>query len=129
MEDESARHWGLLQSLMDALPDTVSFKDAEHRFILVNKAMAARWNTYPEVMVGKTEFDFLSREQAQKASENDAKVVATKAPMFNSLERVTSVDGSEQWMSVTRVPRLNRDGIVIGSLSIWRDVPDQGSKK
>jgi PAS domain S-box-containing protein len=129
LEDESTRHWGLLQSLMDALPDAVAFKDMEHRFILVNKAMAARWNTYPEAMVGKTEFDFLSREQAQNALENDSKVVTTGVSMLDSLERVTGVDGSERWVSVTRVPRLRTNEGVIGSLSIWRDAPEQRPKK
>jgi len=125
MEEESARHWGYLQSLMDMLPDAVAFKDMEHRFILVNKAMASRWNTRPEAMVGKTTFDFLSQEQAHIAFENDSKVVSTGAPMLDSLERVTGANGSEQWASVTRVPRLNRDGSIIGSLCIWRDVPKE----
>jgi PAS domain S-box-containing protein len=128
LEEESARHWGLLQSLMYALPDAVAFKDTEHRFILVNKAMASRWNTVSEAMVGKTEFDLFSREQAQNAFENDSKVVTSGVSVLGSLERVTGVDGSEQWMSVTRVPRLNHKGCIIGSLSIWRCAPEQRSK-
>jgi len=122
MEEELARHLELLQSLMDAIPDSVSFKDAEHRFILVNKAMAARWNTRSDEMLGKTDFDFLPREQAQKAVDDDTKVVTTGIPIVNSLEKVASADGSEQWVSVTKVPRYDRDGHIIGTLGIARYV-------
>jgi PAS domain S-box-containing protein len=126
-EEESARHLEFLQSLMDAIPELVAFKDADQRFILVNKALTARWNTRSDAMVGKTEVDFLPPERAQKAVDEDAKVFTTGVPIINSLERMTSADGSEQWMSVTRVPRFNRDGCIVGTLSIWRDVPETRS--
>jgi len=125
LEEDSARHWDYLQSLMDALPDAVVFMDREQRFTLVNKAMASRWKTYPEAMVGKTVFDFLPQKQAQQASENDARVVASGAPMLDRMEQVTDGSSCERWTSVTRVPRLNRDGAIIGSLCIWRAVPEQ----
>jgi two-component system sensor histidine kinase/response regulator len=127
VEEEAASHLGLLQTLMDAIPDLVAFKDADQRFILVNKALAARWNTRSDAMVGKTEVDFLPPEQAQKAFDDDTKVFTTGTPIIDSLERMMSPDGSERWMSVTRVPRFNRDGRIVGTLSIWRDVSETES--
>jgi PAS domain S-box-containing protein len=127
MEEDAAMHEECLQSLMDALPDAVAFKDREHRFILVNKAMAARWNTRPEAMMGKTLFEYLTSEQAHVAFENDSKVVTAGASMHESLEQVKGVGGRDQWVSVTRVPRLNRDGAIVGSLCIWRAVPEPKS--
>jgi PAS domain S-box-containing protein len=121
--EESTRHLELLQSLMDAIPDLITFKDADQRFVLVNKAMAAWWNTRPDVMIGKTEYDFLPPEQARKAVDDDAKVFTTKIPVIDSLERMRSADGSEQWMYVIRVPRFSHNGSAIGTLSIWRNAP------
>lgn len=123
-EEVAARNLQLLQSLMDAIPDLVAFKDAEQRFILVNTPLAAWWNTRPDAMVGKSEVEFLPPEQAQKAIDDDLKVFTTGVPIFNSVEMIMGSDGSEHWMVVTRVPRLNRDGQVIGTLSIWRDTSE-----
>jgi hypothetical protein len=54
-------------------------------------------------------------------------VVTAGASMHESLEQVKGVGGRDQWVSVTRVPRLNRDGAIVGSLCIWRAVPEPKS--
>ena len=49
----------LLRTLMDNLPDTIYFKDAESRFIRINQALAHRFGIDDPVQaVGKTDFDF-----------------------------------------------------------------------
>jgi PAS domain S-box-containing protein len=125
VEEELARNLELLQTLMDAIPDSISFKDAEHRFVLVNKVKAIRWNTYPDAMLGKTDFDFLPPEQAQKSSDDDTKVLKTGNPIINSLGKITGTDGSVQWVSVTKIPRYDRNGRIIGTLCISREVTEQ----
>jgi PAS domain S-box-containing protein len=121
-EDEAAWHHELLQTLMDNIPDSVYFKDTQNRFILVNKAKAAHWNVQPGFMIGKTDFDFLPKEQAQKAFDDDTQILVTGQPIINCLGKITGADGSEQWISVTKVPRYDREKKIIGTMGISRNV-------
>jgi len=121
-EEELARNHELLQTLMDTIPDSVYFKDMQHRFILVNKAKAERWHVSPQSMLGKTDFDYLPQDQAQKACDDDTKVLQTGIPLINVMEKITRSDGVEQWFSVTKVPRFDRNGVIIGTMGISRDI-------
>jgi PAS domain S-box-containing protein len=123
-EEDLARNLELLQTLMDTIPDSVYFKDTQNRFVLVNKAKAAHWKVDPKAMVGKSDFDFLSADQAKKAFDDEIKILQTGTPIINSVEKITDADGAEQWYSVTKVPRYNRDGKVVGTLGISRNITE-----
>jgi PAS domain S-box-containing protein len=123
-EDELARNLELLQTLMDNSPDSVYFKDIQNRFVLVNKAKAEHWNVRPEAMIGKTDFDFLPADQAQKESDDDNQVLQTGKSIINCIEKITDTDGAEHWYSVTKVPRYDLMGRIIGTLGISRNVTE-----
>ncbi len=114
----------LLQTLMDNIPDSIYFKDEENRFIMVNKAKAAHSNVEPEDMVGKTDFDFLPEDEARRAFEDDKELVRTGKYIISKVEKLTGVDGSERWVSVTKVPRFDGEGNVIGTMGVSRDVTE-----
>ena len=110
--------------LLDTIPDSVYFKDAQNRFILVNKAKAEHCKVRPEAMIGKTDFDFLPADQAQKEFDEDNKVLQTGKSIINCIEKITDTDGTEQWYSVTKVPRYDSGGKIIGTLGISRNVTE-----
>jgi PAS domain S-box-containing protein len=123
-EIKLAREHELLQTLMDSIPDSIYFKDEENKFIMVNKAKAAHSNVKPEEMIGKTDFDFLPEEQAKKAFEDDEEVMKTGKFIINKLEKLTNLDRSERWVFVTKIPRFDKDGSIIGTMGISRDVTE-----
>lgn len=112
----------LLQSLLDNVPDSIYFKDKENRFVLVNQAKAEHHNEKPEDMIGKTDFDYQNKERAKKSFEADKKVLNTGEPIINEIERYKTSDGGQKWVSVTKIPRYNNDGELIGTMGISRDV-------
>ena len=122
--DELARNLELFQTLMDNIPDSVYFKDIQNRFVLVNKAKAEHWNLRPGEMIGKTDFDFLPIDQAQKAFDDDNKVLQTGNSIINCIEKITDTAGVEQWYSVTIVPRYDLVGRIIGTLGISRNLTE-----
>ncbi|MFW6122592.1 MAG: PAS domain S-box protein [Petrotogales bacterium] len=128
-EQKRRREHELLKTLMDTIPDSVYFKDEKHRFVLVNKAKAEHSNVSPEEMVNKTDFDFLPKEQAQEIFDDDNKILQSGKPIINKLEKVTHDDGFERWVSVTKVPRYNAEGDIIGTLGISRNVVSQEKAK
>lgn len=117
-------HHELLLNLMDTIPDSIYFKDETHHFVMVNKAKAMHWGCTPHDMVGKSDFDYLPKEQAQQAFEDDSQVLSTGKPIINKIERITDSEGNDHWFSVTKVPRYNKDGNIIGTIGISRDVTE-----
>jgi PAS domain S-box-containing protein len=114
----------LLQMLMDTIPDSIYFKDENKKFVMVNKAKALHSNVKPEDMIGKTDFDFLPHEQAKKAFEDDEEIMKTGKYIINKIEKLSGLDGSERWVSVTKVPRFDAEGNIIGTMGISRDVTE-----
>ncbi len=123
-EIKLAREHELLHTLLDGVPDSIYFKDTENRFILVNKAKAAHSNATPEEMIGKTDFDFLPPDQARKKFEDDEEVINTGKFIINKIEKVTNKDGTEGWVSVTKIPHFDAEGNIIGTMGITRDITE-----
>ena len=123
-EEQFAEKHELLQTLIDNIPDSVYFKDNENRFVLVNKTKANHWNIAPEEMVGKNDFDFLPHDQAQKAFDDDNHIMQTGEAVIDKIEKITGSDGLERWFSVTKIPRYDKEGNIIGTMGISRNVTE-----
>jgi len=115
---------GLLKTLMDNIPDSLYFKDEQSRFVLVNKAKASHSNVSPEEMIGKTDFDFLSEDQARKIFIDDQSIMQSGKPIINKEEKITHSNGSERWVSVTKIPYYNAEGNIIGTMGITREITE-----
>ena len=75
-------------------------------------------------MIGKTDFDFLSEDQAKKAFEDDQEILKTGKFIINKIERLTDKNGIERCISVTKVPRFDAEGDIIGTAGISRDITE-----
>jgi PAS domain S-box-containing protein len=119
-----SREHSLLQTLMDSNPDSIYFKDEQNKFIKVNKTKAAHSNVKPEDMIGKTDYDFLPEAEAKKSFEDDEEILKTGKFIINKIEKLTNIDGSERLVSVTKIPRFDAEGNIIGTMGISRDITD-----
>jgi len=124
MERKLAFERELLQSLLDNIPDSIYFKDEKSRFIKVNKAKAEHSNVTPDEMIGKTDFDFLHEEDAREIHIDDDIVMKTGQPIINKIEKLAGGNGEERWVSVTKVPRYDAEGNIIGTMGISRGISD-----
>jgi len=123
-EIKLAKEHELLQTLMDNVPDSIYFKDENNRFIMVNKAKAVHSNVKPDDMIGKTDFDFLPEDQARTAFEDDEELMKAGQLAINKVEKLTGENGMERWVSVTKVPRFDAEGNIIGTMGISRDITE-----
>jgi|WetSurMetagenome_2_1015567.scaffolds.fasta_scaffold05385_3 PAS domain S-box-containing protein len=123
-EEELAKNLTMLQTLLDNIPDSVYFKDGQNRFVLVNKALAEHFKVRPEAMIGKTDFNYLPAEQAQKALDEDTQILQTGKPIINSLKRIMDQNGAEQLISVTKIPRYDLGGKIVGIFGLSRNVTE-----
>ena len=113
----------ILRVLMDTIPDRIYFKDLNSRFVRNNLAHA-RWigAGSPEDLVGKTDYDFFSRDHAERAYLEEQVIIRTGRPIIGRIDRITKRDGTQSWGSVTKMLWRDDTGRVIGTFGLTRDV-------
>ena len=112
----------LLDSLMDNLPDSIYFKDRSSKFIRVSKYLASHFGGNVEALMGKSDFDFQDKARAQEAYDDELNIMTTRQPKIDYIEKEILTDGSEHWVSTTKMPLVNSKGEVVGTFGISRDV-------
>ncbi|HJT31847.1 MAG TPA: PAS domain-containing protein [Pirellulales bacterium] len=116
----------LLEVLLDNLPDSIYFKDAASRFIQVSRALAEKFGlSEASAALGKTDFDFFTEEHARPAYESEQRAIASGQPVINLEEKETWPDGHVTWASTTKMPLRDRQGRVVGTFGISRDITDR----
>ena len=71
----------LIQNFIDSANTFIYLKDDEGRFLMVNRQVAEAFKTSKEEVMGKTDYDFFSKEEADKFREYDRKVAEAGTPM------------------------------------------------
>jgi PAS domain S-box-containing protein len=113
----------LMRAMMENTPDHIYFKDDQGRYLRVNKAMANAFGLKDaNAVVGKTDADYFSPSVAAQIQEEDRIVRETGRPVLGKEEHTIWPDGRESWDSATRMPLRNRQGHVIGTFGISRDI-------
>ena len=117
----------LLRNLIDNVPDRIYAKDSEGRFIICNEALARRMGmTNPNEIVGKSDFDFLPRELAQRFRTDEQAIIQTGTAMINREEPLLSEGGTiTRWNLATKVPLLDKQGNRIGIVGVGREITDR----
>lgn len=112
-----------LRVLMESIPDLIFFKDVQSRFTHVNRehALALGART-PEDCLGKTDADFLEAAYARRSHQDERQIVQSGRPLLDQIEKLGRADGRLCWMSTTKVPIFDRDGVVSGLAGISRDI-------
>ncbi len=114
-----------LHTLMDNNPDHIYFKDIESKFVRINRSLANRFGLKnPTEAVGKSDFDFFTREHAQEAYQDERTVIETGKPIEAKQEKETWPGGQDTWVSTTKVPLRDRSGRIKGTCGISRDITE-----
>ncbi len=113
----------ILRVLMDTSADRIYFKDLQSRFVRNNATHARSLGaTSPDECVGKSDFDFFSREHAERAYRDEQEIIRTGNPIISQLERLTMRDGRKGWASSTKMPWRDASGKIVGTFGVTRDV-------
>jgi len=123
-ELEQERH--LLGALLNSSVDSIYFKDRESRILRTSKFNALKLGLKdPLETVGKTDFDFFSKEHARQAFEDEQRIIKTGQPLVGIEEKETWQDGRETWSSTTKMPLRDTQGHIIGTMGISRDITER----
>lgn len=119
LEQERSR----LDSLMQNLPDFIWFKDARGRYLRINPAMAKACGLEdPPEAVGMTDAQLFDEVYARQAEADEQQVLVNGQPLVVQDERMTFRDGRMMWMSTTRLPLTDREGRVVGTFGVSRNI-------
>lgn len=134
-EEEINQAKNLLRTVIDAIPDWIFVKDQQHRFLLVNKALANSQGLEPEAMLGRPDTDFWPEhiccgsltQNIHGFHADDDEAFAGKR-IHNRAERAMLADGQLRCFDTIKLPlRDDIDGKIVGIVGYTHDITGQRS--
>lgn len=138
-ETKLAYERDLLRVLLDASPDGIYFKDLQSRFVRVSKSQAlralahlpalkekvdTREKTEADTLTGLSDFDIYTERDAQLALEDEQQIIRTGEPIIGKIENQHFLDDSSAWSLSNKMPWRDRDGNIIGTFGVSKDISD-----
>ncbi len=122
-----------LRSLINALPDAISFKDGQGRWLEANASNLCLFGLEGVAYQGKTDRELAEHSPfyrpALLACESSDEAAWQKGALSRCQERIPAPDGSEQIFEVIKVPTFHPEGSRHGLVVIGRDVSEQRRAK
>ncbi len=114
-----------LQALIHAIPDLVWLKDPEGVYLGCNRAFERFFGAREADIIGRTDYDFVAREQADFFRRKDQEA-ATAGLTRENEEWVTLAEtGQLILLQTLKTPIHDLEGALIGVLGIGRDITEQ----
>ena len=114
----------MFMSLMNFIPDRITFKDKNSVYLRVNKAKAdALKLKSPNDVIGKTDFDYFEKEHAEQSFQAEKDLFVKNKNIVEKEKKVFYRD-HEAWINNNRIILRNDQGDAFGSLVITQDITD-----
>lgn len=114
-----------LHALLQSIPDLVWLKDTNGIYMSCNSAFERLYGAKEADIIGKTDYDFIDKQQADLFRENDRKAMIAHKAVSNE-EWLTFAEGGYRGLFETiKVPVKNANGQIIGVLGISRDMSER----
>jgi len=115
-----------LRQIIDLVPHFIFAKDAEGRFLLVNRAVADAYGTSVDALTGKTDADFAkSGEEALYFRAKDLEVIESGKAQNTPDENITDADGNVRSLSTVKIPFRFAESDVPAMLGVSVDITDR----
>ncbi len=118
----------LLRSLIDCIPDFIFCKDPQGVYKICNNAFETFVGRNRKDIIGKTDFDLFSAEEALFFREQD-RIMIQKKQAHRNEEWITYPDGSRRLLDTLKTPFCCPDGNLMGSIGISRDITDRQQRE
>jgi diguanylate cyclase (GGDEF)-like protein/PAS domain S-box-containing protein len=118
-----------LRTLIDAIPDSVQFKDTEGRWLTCNQTAADAFGLTKEQCLGKSDLELAEiadgkySEALRQCHLTDLKALHTGG-VTNIKEEIPQKDGSSVHFEIAKVPISDSEGIPKGLVILARDVSE-----
>ena len=124
MEAQLSEQLDLVEGLIEAIPLPVYIKNAEGRYLRLNRAFEIFIGIKREDFIGKTLYEMLAHEDARFHSEKDAELLASGGTQtYETI--VHSHDGLSHNAIYRKAALSRRDGSIYGLLGTIIDITDR----
>lgn len=115
----------MLQSILDAIPQRVFWKDRNSNYLGCNRAFARDAGVESAAaIIGKNDFDLVWSQMAGLYRADDKLVMEQESPKLNFQHRESRPDGSV-WLQTNKLPLRNWEGKVSGVVGTYEDISER----
>lgn len=119
-EKTIARQQGLLKSIMNGTPDFITLQDKSLKYTFAGKAFCNYFNMVEEDIIGKTDSDIFTAQQAEINISESKQILVSGLPLAKEITFKRS--NEQKWFHVLKVPVYDQDGSIMGLLLTARDI-------
>ncbi|MEI6209562.1 MAG: PAS domain S-box protein [Desulfuromonadales bacterium] len=110
-----------LRTLIDAASDLIYFKDRNGFYLGCNKACENFIGLSEQEQIGKSDFDFFCKEEAERISKKDQEILQSGVAMRIE-EWVSSSTTGRVLLDTTKAPICDKAGQLFGLVGVSRDI-------
>lgn len=114
-----------LAALLKTIPDLVWLKDKEGVYIICNPSFELLYGKPVSEIIGKTDYEFVDREQADFFRERDRIAMDSGGPVTNEEWITFASDGHKALQETIKTPLTDSSGRLVGVLGIGRDITER----
>ncbi|MFZ5477897.1 MAG: PAS domain S-box protein [Myxococcota bacterium] len=120
--EEAESREAFVQSVVDHVADPIFVKDRQFRFVFLSRALCEMVGFAREAMLGRTDYDFFPKEQADFFRAKDIEMFARGARVVIEEEPITDARGELHWLATTKTPLRGPDGEVTHLVGVIHDI-------
>ncbi len=113
------------RALLSTIPALVYFKDRDGAYIAANNAFADTIETHVDEIAGKTDYDIFPEARADAYRGSDQEVMESGEQRYDIEELTTGPRGEPMWISTSKTPFFDSDGVVIGMVGMTLDITER----
>lgn len=125
-EIEVEKQKNILRTIIDAVPESIFYKDRESRFIGYNKKFENFYNKLGVTdILGKTDLEIYSdKDVAAYFTKQDQEIMRTKQATYFE-QRIENENGKEVIQENIKIPVVNKKGEAWGVVGLSRDITER----
>lgn len=120
--DAAALPEGAAFAVLEQVAHPLFVKDRAFRFVLLNSALARLVGFPRDAMLGKTDYDFFPRAEADFFRKTDEAIFTTGALATVPEETITDASGKKHVLSTTKVPLRDAAGAITHVVGVIHDI-------
>lgn len=115
----------LLRTFIQSMPDPVWMKSPDGVFLACNRAFARLYGVPESEILGRTDYDFVTADQAAFFQQKDREAMGVGGPRMNEEWVTFADDGHRELWETVKTPVYDASGAVTGILGIARDITER----
>lgn len=113
-----------IQTLLINIPEKIFYKDLNSVYVMCNKQFADDLKITPKQIIGKTDYDFFTKELADKYRTDDQRII-NSGNTETIEEDYVLTNGKKYFVQTIKTPVRDKNGTIIGLLGVFIDITER----